>query len=134
MIYINCDGGSKSNPGDCAIGIVIRDEKKNILKKYKEFIGRGTNNIAEYKSLIKALELAKEFTLDKIHVSMDSELVIRQVTGIYKIKKIYLYKLYEKVKELEKNFNSVTYEHVYRQDFLQTEADKLVNEAFNEKS
>lgn len=98
-IYVNCDGGSRSNPGPAAIGIVIWDEDHNKLEECKECIGDATNNVAEYKSLIKALELAAKHTRNRVQIFMDSELVVRQVTGRYRIKASHLFPLFQEVKK-----------------------------------
>ena len=131
-IIINCDGGARGNPGPAAIGVVVRDEKK-VLEIYKEKIGATTNNVAEYHALIKALELARKYSKDEVVVIMDSELVIKQMSGEYKVRSEHLLPLFNKVKSLEKIYNKVTYEHVFRTDHHQTMADKLVNDALDKE-
>lgn len=134
VILINTDGGSRGNPGKAAIGIVIRDENNKVLEKYKEKIGITTNNVAEYKALIKGLELASKYTKEgnkEIKVFMDSELIVRQLTGVYRVKQSHLISLFENVKKLESKFKKISYTHVFREDKYQTEADKLVNEALD---
>lgn len=128
---MNADGGSRGNPGRAAIGIVIRENEK-VIEKHKERIGITTNNVAEYNALIKALELAAKHTKKEIFVFMDSEFVVRQVKGEYKVRKKHLMPLFEKVKEREKVFESVKYEHVPRENKFQALADELVNEALDE--
>src|SRR3989338_9721971 len=133
MIIINTDGGSRGNPGKAAIGIVIWDENRKVLEKHKEKIGVTTNNVAEYKALIKALELALKYTGHKkegtkeITVFMDSELIVRQLNGIYRVKQAHLIPLFETVKKAEHQFKKVSYYHVFREDRYQREADRLVN-------
>ena len=127
-ITANCDGGSRGNPGPAAIGIVLREGDK-ILEAFKERIGETTNNVAEYTSLIKVLELAKKFSAKEVDVIMDSELVVNQMNGEYAVKAEHLIPLFKKVKDLEKGFDKVSYTHVYRSDFHQAMADRLVNEA-----
>ena len=86
-IYINCDGASQGNPGRAAIGIQIRGEdKKTVLKKHREYIGITTNNIAEYKAVIKSLFFARKYTNQNVFIYSDSELVVRQLNGVYKVK------------------------------------------------
>ena len=136
MITTNCDGGSRGNPGKAAIGIIIRKDK-NIIKEHKEKIGIATNNIAEYKAIIKTLELVKQIETNEknakeIMCFLDSELIVKQLQGKYKVKDIKLKLLYDKVKELEKGFSKITYKHVSRLDENQQLADKLVNEALDE--
>jgi len=132
-LIINSDGGARGNPGPAAIGIVIFDDKRNIIKKYKEKIGNATNNVAEYSALIKCLELAKEFSLNEISIYLDSELVTRQMNGIYSVKQEHLKKLFLIAKDLEKSYKKVIYKNVPREDYYQKMADKLVNEALDEK-
>ena len=86
-IFIHADGGSRKNPGAAAIGIFVLEEEKNELERYKECIGNTTNNVAEYKALIKALQLAAKYTRNEVHIFMDSELIINQINGLYPIKK-----------------------------------------------
>jgi len=129
-MIINCDGGSRGNPGPAAIGIIIRKADK-IIETYGEKIGKATNNVAEYSALIKSLELAKKHG-KKIIIVMDSELVIRQMKGEYKVKSPDLKPLYDRAKKLETDFDYVRYEHVRREDKFQSKADKLVNDALDE--
>lgn len=130
-IFVNTDGGSRGNPGDAAIGITIRNDKE-YLKKHKERIGKATNNVAEYKGLIKGLEMAKDFGHEVI-VFMDSELVVRQMNGEYSVRHKDLLPLFTIAKQLEKNFRKVEYKHVRREDKFQSMADELVNEALDER-
>lgn len=132
-IYVNCDGGARKNPGPAAIGVVIWDENHDKLDECKECIGDTTNNVAEYKSLIKALELSAKHTRKEVHVFMDSELVVRQVNGSYRIKAKHLYPLFQEVKKCEQCFDKVVYNIVTRNNRYQIHADKLVNEALEGK-
>lgn len=128
-IYLNADGGARKNPGPAAIGIVLFDENKNHLESYKECIGNTTNNVAEYKALIKALQLAAKHTRNEVHVFMDSELVIKQMNGLFRIKAAHLFPLFQEVKNCERVFNKVIYNCVTRNNKFQLQADDLVNEA-----
>lgn len=130
-VVINCDGGSRGNPGEAAIGIVIRRDDE-VLEKIKKKIGKTTNNIAEYTALIKSIEAASKYTKGEVEIIMDSELVVRQVRGIYAVRAKHLLPFYQKVKSLESNFRKVTYKNVSRWDKFQSEADKLVNEALDD--
>jgi|TARA_B100001971_G_C18178253_1_gene531181 ribonuclease HI len=132
-VYVNADGGSRRNPGPSAIGVVIRDEDNSMLSKYKECIGEATNNVAEYRALIKALELVAKYTRYEVQVFMDSEFVIKQISGIYRIKAKHLYPLFQEVKNCERAFEKVTYNHVNRGSKFQIMADQLVNEALDER-
>ena len=128
-IFIHADGGSRKNPGAAAIGILILDEEKKELESYKECIGNATNNVAEYKALLKALQLAAKHTRKEVHIFMDSELIINQMNGIYKIKSPELFELFQQVKDYERTFTKVIYNHVPRENKFQAMADRLVNEA-----
>ncbi len=132
MICTNSDGGARGNPGPAAIGIIIRKDGK-ILKKYSEKIGRATNNIAEYKALIKALELASKFTKKEITCYLDSELVIKQLLGEYKVKNEQLRKLFCKVQKLQENFEKIKYIHVSRWNKYQKIVDKILNKELDKK-
>ena len=133
MIYINSDGGARGNPGPGAIGVLIRNERE-ILTKYSEFIGRQvTNNIAEYTALIKALELALKFNDKQITCYLDSELVVKQLLGEYKVKNSRLLPLFLKVQKLQENFDKIIYKHVSRWDKFQQIADTLVNDELNKR-
>jgi len=132
-IIINADGGSRGNPGMAGIGVVIRDEKGNILEEYKEYIGITTNNVAEYKTLIKGLTLAKKYAPDEVHMIMDSELIIRHMRGEYKVKAEHLKLLFQEAKRKEQELRHVIYEEVPREQTMQARADMLVNQAIDEE-
>ncbi len=125
MIFLSCDGGSRGNPGPAALGVVIKDEAGNVLSCKKKFLGTTTNNVAEYSSLIEGLTLARPYG-DELTVLMDSELIIRQVRGEYKVKAEHLKELLEKVKSLAREFKFVIFEEVPREK--NSMADALVNE------
>ena len=128
MIYTNSDGGARGNPGPGAIGVIVRDDEK-ILTKHSSIVGNYvTNNIAEYEGLIKALELGSQFTQDKITCILDSELVVKQLLGEYKVKNPKLMELFLKVQKLQENFKVVEYKHVSRWDKYQQLADELLNQ------
>jgi len=128
-IIIHADGGSRKNPGAAAIGIIIFDEERKKLESYKECIGNTTNNVAEYKALLKALQLAAKHTRKEVHIFMDSELIINQMNGVYKIKSADMLELFQKVKDYERAFTKVVYNYVPRENKFQAMADRLVNEA-----
>lgn len=123
------DGCSKGNPGKAGSGAVIYKNKSEIWGK-SLFIGdKNTNNEAEYMGLIIGLEEAINIGIKDLYVEGDSLLVIKQMKGLYKVKAENLYKLYEKAKKLEKQFTSVSYNHVYRDK--NKRADELSNMALN---
>ncbi len=133
MLYTNSDGGARNNPGPGAIGIIVRDEK-TILTKYSAYIGaQVTNNIAEYEALIKALELASKFKDKELTCFLDSELVVKQLLGEYRVKNQTLLKLFQKVQKLQDKFDKIIYEHVSRWDKYQQIADELLNDELNKR-
>lgn len=126
-ITIHTDGGARGNPGPAGIGAVLEYNDEKIL--LKEYIGEATNNQAEYKAVIMALEKAKELGAEEADVFLDSELVQRQLSEKYKVKNQDLGSLFVKVWNLAQSFKKVKYIHIYRND--NKEADKLVNEAID---
>lgn len=132
MIYTNSDGGCRGNPGPGAIGVIVR-KRKTILTKYSAFIGRQvTNNIAEYEGLIKALELASQFGKE-ITCCLDSELIVNQLLGKYKVKNHRLLPLFLKVQKLQENFDLIKYKHVPRYNYYQKIADEILNKELNKR-
>lgn len=132
-LHLYTDGASRGNPGESGIGIVaVKDDK--ILYEDKEYIETHTNNEAEYRAVIKALELAERYEASEISLTSDSELMVRQLNGRYDINAKNLRELYEQVKEKEKNFKEVKYDHAPRENHYIERADKLANEAINERS
>ena len=129
-LIINTDGGARGNPGPAGIGVVIRDQGGALVANHKQYIGEGTNNFAEYRALILALERAASLGADELLVRMDSELIVRQMQGRYKIKEPQLKILAAEVLKLMHRFKSVTFKHIPRAENKQ--ADKLVNEAIDE--
>ncbi|MDD5341576.1 MAG: ribonuclease HI family protein [Patescibacteria group bacterium] len=120
------DGGARGNPGPAAIGIVIKDENDKILKKHAEYVGETTNNQAEYKALIKALELAKEFKPAEINCYLDSELVVKQMRQEFRVKDKDLQPLFIKCWNLALQLKKVKFHHIPRE--LNSEADQILNE------
>ena len=128
MIYINSDGGARGNPGPAAIGIVIREDNEIIGKYSEKLKGRFTNNIAEYFGLIKALQLALTYGYKEITCYLDSELIVKQLLGEYRVKNPRLIELFLRVQKLQENFNKIVYKHVKRKDPFQKIADYLLNQ------
>ena len=124
-IYI--DGASRGNPGPAGIGVVIRDEEGKLLLRSSRGIGTATNNVAEYRALIAALTEAAAFSPAHVEVFSDSELLVRQVRGEYRVKNADLKKLFEKVKALLSPLGSFTISHVAREE--NREADRLASQA-----
>ena len=121
------DGSSHGNPGPSGIGIIILDEVGRVLDKLSKFIGFGTNNEAEYHALIEALRRAIQLDAEKVELYSDSELVVKQVKGIYSVRDEKLKRLHLKCVELLKNFKESEIKYVPRE--LNAEADELANEA-----
>lgn len=127
MLTINTDGGARGNPGSGAIGVVIRKDKTILTMSSKKIGKFVTNNMAEYEALIHALELAKD--MDKeITCFLDSELVVKQLLGEYRVKNQRLLHLFLQVQKLQENFDKISYHHVPRDDQFQQMADALVNQ------
>jgi ribonuclease HI len=128
-LIINTDGGSRGNPGPAAIGVVIKDSSGKILKKEKRCIGETTNNQAEYQALIHGLEHSKELGGTELEFLLDSELVVKQMQGKFRVKDAGLAKQFVRAHNLMTQFKKVTFKHVRREQ--NTEADALVNEALD---
>ena len=126
MIYTNSDGGSRGNPGPGAIGVLVRNGD-SVLEMHSEKIGRATNNVAEYKALIKALEMAKKYTDDEVVCVLDSQLIVKQLLGEYMVKSPELMKLFLQVQKLQDNFKKIKYVHVSRWNPFQQMVDTLLN-------
>lgn len=126
MIYTNSDGGARGNPGPGAIGVLVRHDD-SILEVYSEKIGNVTNNTAEYKALIKAMEIASKHTKEELTCVLDSELIVKQLLGEYKVKDEKLMKLFLEVQKLQDNFEKIKYIHVSRWDPFQQIVDNLLN-------
>ena len=128
------DGGARGNPGPAGIGAVFyaEDDRGNRkhLENIQQYIGEHTNNYAEYTALIVALERAARMELKNIKCFLDSELVVKQLNGLYKIREESLKPLAAKVLALTNNFKSITFTHVHRGK--NAEADQLVNNAIDE--
>jgi len=129
-LLIASDGGSRGNPGPAAIGAVVRDaESGELLASVSECIGVTTNNVAEYRALVAALELAAPFQARRVVARADSQLLIRQLEGAYRVKQAHLRPLFERARDLLGSYEEVVLEHVRRED--NAEADALVNAALD---
>jgi ribonuclease HI len=128
----NIDGGSRGNPGPAAYGVVVRDPRGEILVRLKKYIGNNTNNVAEYFGLIAVLDYAQNHGIRALRVESDSELLVKQMRGQYKVKSSELRPLFERAKKMSQGFESFLINHVYREQ--NREADALVNQALDETS
>ena len=125
----NVDGGSRGNPGPAGYGVHIETDAGDVIE-LKEALGTATNNVAEYNGLLAALRWAVEHGVKTLHVRADSELMVKQMKGIYRVKNPGLLPLYEEAKRLARQVGRVTFEHVRRE--LNKDADRLANEAMDE--
>ena len=123
------DGGSRGNPGPAAYGYVLEAEDGHVLAAYGEAIGRATNNVAEYSGLVAGLEKAAELGVRELDVVSDSELLVKQMQGEYRVKNEALKELWEEATDLERRFSRVRYTAVRRAH--NELADSLVNEALD---
>ena len=128
-VTVNVDGGARGNPGPAAIGVVLRDGDGELLEKVGEKIGEATNNVAEYRALLRGIELAKAHGADELELIGDSELVVRQVEGRYKVKNAGMKELHAAVRQALRDFDSWSIRHVRRAE--NADADCLVNEALD---
>lgn len=126
-VVIHSDGVSRGNPGPAAIGAIIRDERGRLLASISQRIGRATNNQAEYRAIIAALEKALALGARQVELNSDSELMVRQIKGQYRVRKEALRPLYQRVKQLQSRLEGFTVRHIPRQQ--NREADKLANAA-----
>jgi len=127
ILVINADGASRGNPGPAAIGATIKDENGRLLATVSQSIGRTTNNQAEYRALIAALEKAIGLGAREVDIRLDSELVIRQLQGRYRVKNAALRPLHLRVRELLDRLEGFTLKHIPREQ--NAEADRLANAA-----
>lgn len=125
-VTLYTDGASKGNPGDAGIGVVITAEDGTVLAEIGEYIGKTTNNVAEYSALIRGLTEAAELGATALEISTDSELMARQLAGVYKVKSPLLRPLYEQAVTLLRHFRKVSISHVLRE--FNKRADELANE------
>jgi ribonuclease HI len=126
----NIDGGSRGNPGPAAYGVVIRDAKGDIVARLKKYIGRMTNNVAEYYGLIAALDYMQSQGIRALRIESDSELLVKQMRGQYKVRSPELQPLFERARKMSQSLESFRIDHVYREQ--NREADALANEAMDE--
>jgi ribonuclease HI len=128
----NIDGAARGNPGPASYGVIIRDGGGELVAKLKKYIGRMTNNVAEYYALIAALDYAESHGIRSLRVESDSELMVKQMQGQYKVKSEDLRPLFERAKKMSMGFQSFRIDHIYREQ--NREADALANEALDETS
>jgi ribonuclease HI len=125
----NIDGGSRGNPGPAGYGVRVEQPDGTIVE-LKEFLGTCTNNVAEYSGLLAALHWAAEHGVSQLRIRSDSELLIKQMRGEYRVKNPGLQPLYEEARALARTIGRVTFEHVRRE--FNKDADRLANEAMDQ--
>jgi ribonuclease HI len=128
-VLIHTDGAARGNPGPAGAGAIIRDAGGNVLAEIAEGLGRATNNVAEWTAVVLALEEARRLGATHLDLRMDSELVARQITGIYRVKHPDLKPLHAAAMELLRGFDGYTVGHVPRA--LNKDADRLSNVAID---
>jgi ribonuclease HI len=131
-LVVHVDGGSRGNPGPAAIGAVVCDGDGQALREIGRPIGRATNNVAEYRAVLLGIELARELGADELELVGDSELIVKQVRGEYKVKDAGLKPLHTEVKQALEGLAGWSIRHVRREQ--NADADRLVNEALDAAS
>ena len=127
----HCDGGSRGNPGPSGYGAVIEDAQGRVVARLSQFLGRQTNNYAEYSGLLAVLKWASENGVKRLRVVSDSELMVKQMKGLYKVKNPGLLPLWEEAKRLAARLDRFEMRHTLRGG--NQEADRLANEAMDRK-
>jgi ribonuclease HI len=128
-LVLHVDGGARGNPGPAAIGVVVSEPGGEVLDELAERIGEATNNVAEYRAVLRGLERARELQATEVEIVGDSELVARQLAGAYKVKHPALKPLYEQAVAALRGFDSWSIRNVPRAE--NAEADALVNAALD---
>lgn len=129
LVTVNVDGGARGNPGPAAIAAVVRGPGGEVLEEAGEAIGPATNNVAEYRALLLGIERAKAHGADEVKLLGDSELIVRQVQGRYKVKDANLRVYHAKVREALRGIPTWTIDHVRREH--NADADRIVNEVLD---
>jgi ribonuclease HI len=130
-IIANIDGGARGNPGPAAYGVVVRSAQGSVLAELAQYLGIQTNNVAEYSGLLAALDYAVRENHGSLKVLSDSELLVRQMLGEYKVKNPALKELYDRARALARKLDRFSIEHVRREQ--NRDADRLVNQALDNR-
>ena len=128
-VTANIDGGARGNPGPAAYGVVIRNPKGEVVAELSAYLGHQTNNFAEYSGLLAALDYAMREKVLQLKVRSDSELLVRQMKGVYKVKNPALQELFRQAQSLVRKLEHFSIEHVFREQ--NKEADRLVNKVLD---
>ncbi len=129
LIVVNTDGGSRGNPGESGIGVAIFDKDSNLINEACDYLGVATNNIAEYRAMILGIKLSMEYNAKAILFKSDSELIVKQIKGEYRVKNPQLKLLFNEAKELLKKLPNWKIMHVRREENI--EADLLANKGID---
>ncbi len=129
-MIVACDGASRGNPGPAGAGAQLTDESGRVLAEVAEGLGETTNNVAEYTAVIRGLERAGELGASEVQVRSDSQLLVNQLIGRYRVKSPHLQPLHRRVRELASGFDAAEYVHVRRE--FNTEADRLANQGVDD--
>ena len=122
---VSCDGASRGNPGPAGIGAQVTDERGTVLGEIARGLGETTNNVAEYTAVIEGLSLAAELGARTVTLRSDSQLLINQLTGRYRVKSEHLQPLHRRARSIAAGFERISFEHVPREE--NTAADSLAN-------
>jgi len=131
-LVVHVDGGARGNPGPAAVGVVIADPEGEVVHAVGETIGEATNNVAEYRALLRGIELAREHGASELEIYGDSELVVKQVRGEYRVKDAGLKPLHAEARAALAGVDSWSFGHVRREN--NAHADDLVNQALDAAS
>ncbi len=131
-LKVYTDGASRGNPGPASAAFIITDGEGTVLQERSEYLGKKTNNQAEYTAVINALEMAKEYTDGDLQVNSDSNLLVKQLQGEWRVKSSNIKPLYRKVKRLTRFFDKVSFVHRNREHKMIGRADFLCNRKLDE--
>lgn len=129
VLEVFSDGASRGNPGPAAVGVVFRQKDGPLLAEFRQAIGKATNNVAEYKAVVAALEHAARWKVKRVHLYLDSELIVRQLHGVYRVKSPDLRPLFQQAVFLSRDFREFKVKHVKRAQ--NAHADALANRALD---
>ena len=124
------DGGARGNPGPAGYGVRVEDERGTLISEFNGFLGSSTNNVAEYNGLLAALRYAQEHGHRVVHIKSDSELLVKQMQGEYRVRNAGLQPLYQQARAIANELDRIVYEHVRREQ--NKDADRLANLAMDE--
>ena len=125
LLTVSCDGAARGNPGPAGVGVSITGGSGEVVAEIGEGIGDTTNNVAEYTAVIEGLKRARALGATRVRLRSDSQLLINQITGVYRVKTPHLQPLHRQVRSLASGFAQITFEHVPREQ--NKEADRLAN-------